>query len=74
MPVLTQTRDPAHPHHDTCLVTAEDAHTVLAGIDGVLELLERQSETSETSFNAFCLLCLVRGQIEDILSDTSAHR
>lgn len=48
---------------------AADAHSVLAGIDGVLELLERQSETSDASFNAFCLLALVRERLEGVLRE-----
>ncbi len=45
----------------------EEAHSMLASIDGVLELLEKPSETSENTFNAFCLLCLVRGQLEGVM-------
>lgn len=48
---------------------AANADAVLAGIDGVLELLERQSETSEPSYNAYCLLGLVRGKLAEVLRE-----
>ncbi|URF06792.1 DUF1484 domain-containing protein [Cupriavidus campinensis] len=46
---------------------AANAEAVLAGLDGVLELLEKQSETSEPSYNAYCLLGLVRGKLAEVL-------
>ncbi len=50
---------------------AANADAVLAGIDGVLELLEKQSETSEPSYNAYCLLGLVRGKLAEVLREAS---
>ncbi|WP_454766897.1 hypothetical protein [Cupriavidus campinensis] len=61
--------DSAAPCHDSGGICAADANSVLAGIDGVLELLERQSETSEPSFSAYCLLELVRGRLAAVLRD-----
>lgn len=48
---------------------AANAEAVLAGLDGVLELLEKQSETSEPSYNAYCLLGLVRGKLAEVLRE-----
>lgn len=48
---------------------AADAEAVLAGLDGVLELLEKQSETSEPSYSAYCLLGLVRGKLAEVLRE-----
>lgn len=67
---LTVARDPLHLEDaEAITIPGDEAQSVLAGIDGVLDLLERQSETSENTFNAFCLLCLVRGQLEGVLRE-----
>ncbi|WP_454712035.1 hypothetical protein [Cupriavidus nantongensis] len=42
---------------------------VVAGIDGVLALLEQQSEWWEGAFRAFCLLGLVKAQLEQVLEE-----
>jgi len=68
MTELTLSRSPLHQRDaEGITICGEEAQTVLAGIDGVLELLERQCQTSEDTFSAFCLLCLVRGQLEDVM-------
>nr|WP_315592386.1 hypothetical protein [uncultured Cupriavidus sp.] len=67
---LTALRSPFHMYDtDDITISGDEAHAVLVGIDGVLELLDRHSETSEQTFNAFCLPCLVRGHLEDVLRD-----
>ncbi|TDF66629.1 DUF1484 family protein [Cupriavidus sp. L7L] len=42
---------------------------VLAGLEGVLALLEQHSERSEACFSGFCLLALVKTQLEGVLAD-----